>query len=385
MTRITKTLNPLPFDHLEPHRFEDMVRQLVYDFREWRTLEATGRSGSDDGFDARGWEVVTNWVINETQEDNHEDADEPMREEDRVWLIQCKRERTIGPAKIEKYLKEIESEKNQLHGIIFAAACDFSKATRDKFRAMCRAYSFKEAYLWGKGELEDLLFQPKNDNLLFAYFGISLIIRRRSQKTQLNAILSMKRKAVRCFGEVRSQLNPVPVLLRDPEEKRYPFAQSIEDFDVFPRWRIYKIHSFAPNGLYFSLACHPAFFDEDTMHFDYVGDVNTATVHRDPWHEVEDTADDFNRKRNVLGYHNAIPENNRAWLYLLGLIEFENIVAIDEIGDVFTEYPHIYVHFRKSEHPPFSEIIGQIRMDRNYSRSMFILYFCKFALTRPCV
>jgi hypothetical protein len=50
-------IQPLPFTHLEPKRFEDLVRQLVYDFRPWRRLEATGRSGSDDGFDARALDV----------------------------------------------------------------------------------------------------------------------------------------------------------------------------------------------------------------------------------------------------------------------------------------------------------------------------------------
>ena len=45
----TRTYNPLPFTELEPKRFEDLVRQLVYDFRPWRRLEATGRSGSSTG------------------------------------------------------------------------------------------------------------------------------------------------------------------------------------------------------------------------------------------------------------------------------------------------------------------------------------------------
>lgn len=43
----TRTLNPLPFQDLEPHRFEDLVRQLAYDLRRWKSLEATGRGGSD--------------------------------------------------------------------------------------------------------------------------------------------------------------------------------------------------------------------------------------------------------------------------------------------------------------------------------------------------
>ena len=47
MSKTTKTLNPLHFEDLEPHRFEDLVRQLAYDFRNWRSLEPTGfRPGS---------------------------------------------------------------------------------------------------------------------------------------------------------------------------------------------------------------------------------------------------------------------------------------------------------------------------------------------------
>lgn len=58
MAKASKTLNPLHFEDLEPHRFEDLVRQLAYDFKNWRSLEPTGRLGADDGYDARGFEIV---------------------------------------------------------------------------------------------------------------------------------------------------------------------------------------------------------------------------------------------------------------------------------------------------------------------------------------
>lgn len=57
--RPTRTQARLHFEDLEPRRFEDLVRQLVFDFRPWRSLEAVGEAGSDDGLDARGYEVVT--------------------------------------------------------------------------------------------------------------------------------------------------------------------------------------------------------------------------------------------------------------------------------------------------------------------------------------
>jgi hypothetical protein len=137
----TRTYNPLPFTDLEPKRFEDLVRQLVYDFRPWRRLEATGRSGSDDGFDARALEIVEAPDA-ATPVDRDEPEDETATTDgaaDRLWLIQCKRERTINPAKLKSHLGQINlSPEEKLHGIIFAAACDFSMASRDAFYAWCR-------------------------------------------------------------------------------------------------------------------------------------------------------------------------------------------------------------------------------------------------------
>ncbi len=50
---VTKTLRALHFEDLEPHRFEELVRELVYDFKEWQSIEATGRCGDQsDGSEA---------------------------------------------------------------------------------------------------------------------------------------------------------------------------------------------------------------------------------------------------------------------------------------------------------------------------------------------
>lgn len=53
-----RTISQLHFEDLEPHRFEDLVRQLAYGFRDWVALEPLGRSGSDEGIDIRGIERV---------------------------------------------------------------------------------------------------------------------------------------------------------------------------------------------------------------------------------------------------------------------------------------------------------------------------------------
>jgi hypothetical protein len=43
-----RTIGQLHFEDLEPHRFEDLVRQLVYGFRDWVALEPLGRTGADE-------------------------------------------------------------------------------------------------------------------------------------------------------------------------------------------------------------------------------------------------------------------------------------------------------------------------------------------------
>src|SRR5690348_7783726 len=92
-TRVTKTINPLPFEALEPHRFEDLVRRLLYPFRDWSSIEPTGRAGSDDGYDARAWERGA--VITNTDEDGEVGS---RSVEGNRWQIQAKREKTIPPS-----------------------------------------------------------------------------------------------------------------------------------------------------------------------------------------------------------------------------------------------------------------------------------------------
>lgn len=150
------------------------MRQLSYDFRDWLRLEGTGRAGSDDGYDVRGLEASSAAARDGEEEDADQDAS-PLSGE-RVWLIQCKREKAIAAKKIAIYmdaLKPAVVQEEGVYGIIFAAACDFSKTTRDAFYTKARELGLSEAHVWGKAEIEDMLFQSRNDHLLFAYTGIS--------------------------------------------------------------------------------------------------------------------------------------------------------------------------------------------------------------------
>ncbi|MHC2575990.1 hypothetical protein ACVI1J_002296 [Bradyrhizobium diazoefficiens] len=338
----TRTYNPLPFTDLEPKRFEDLVRQLVYDFRPWRRLEATGRSGSDDGFDARALEIVeAPDATAAVDQDEPEDETPTDGAADRLWLIQCKRERTITPAKLKGYLAEISlAADEKLHGIIFAAACDFSKASRDAFYAWCRGQGISEAVIWGKGELEDQLYQPKNDNLLFAYFGISLTIRRRSQVTQIRAEIATKRKLMKTVGKSSTE-----ILLRDPTDIEYP---ETPEGKLSDKWRVYNPERLTHRGLEVSVRWFHAYFEPETGAWD-AGDAVEARHLNSRWNIPDPKKERLNEIAGATWQ--GLPDENKAWVMVTGIIPFANIIAIDDMGDEIVGGAHIYVPFVPNKGP----------------------------------
>jgi hypothetical protein len=350
--RVTKTINPLHFEDLEPHRFEDLVRQLIYDFREWQSLEATGRSGSDDGFDVRGLEG--NMVLEESSQEDEENLTSNV--EQRIWLIQCKRCKKIGPKDIERYIDEIRADE-KIHGVIFAVACDFSKKARDVFFAKLREKGMSEGFLWGKAELEDMLFQPKNDYLLFAYFGVSLTIKNRSAKSSLNSILTIKRKLIRLFGDLQSPQRKT-VLLRDVNDHRYPYIDEVKDFENNPPWLMRIFTDYYYEGIVILDREFYAYTNNDKEEWDYYEKfMSRGGFNRDdPWENRNKKQD--REKSNLIHdyWYYRIPEANRAWVRVYEFIPFNRIIVIDEMGDEYTNgygqvCPHLYVNFHPKNGP----------------------------------
>jgi hypothetical protein len=342
-SQVTRTYNPLPFTALEPKRFEDLIRQLAYDFRQWRMLEATGRSGSDDGYDARGFEIVDG---SSDEPEEPIDSEEPSPSAaDRQWLIQCKREKTISPAKLRAYLNEI-ADPGALYGVIFAAACDFSKRARDDAFAWARRHGIAELHIWGRAEVEDQLFQPKNDHLLFAYFGISLQIRKRSVRTALRAKLTMKRKVMRHLGEGWND-NKL-ILLRDPSDENYPYIEPDDD----PKARNWHVVSFVGNHLdciKLKWGSFYAYLSLDGKHWDYANAYNDrglAAV-RDPWIFEEESERLYELRTQITEFlQDKISEPERARFEVECLVKYDDIIEIDERGDNQANFPHVFVNLK---------------------------------------
>lgn len=336
MSKASKTLNPLHFEDLEPHRFEDLTRQLVYDLKDWSALEATGRSGGDDGYDVRGIERILSEPV---------DDDEEAVVSEKIWLIQCKREKTITPKKIEKYIGDCLSDKKEsVSGVIFVAPCNLSKKTRDAFYGKMREYDIEDCILWGNGELEDQLFQPRNDHLLFAYFNVSLKVHRRSRKTQLRSKLAMKRKALKSLGSGET------VLIRDPEADAYPYSGEIKDFEKNRQWLVYRVSEHYYDGIKILTGRFFAYLDENGKNFDFAHICNDAFEREDVWRKNTDC----DLRSEIWKLWDEIPEASKGWLTVESLIPYESILAIDEDGDEYVQGPHIYVPFSR-ENGPFED------------------------------
>ena len=367
----TRTIGPLHFEDLEPKRFEDLVRQLAYEFKPWRRLEATGRSGADNGFDARGYEIVaeeSRHSASSEEDDAVEDRstlDEGI--DDRLWLIQCKRERSIGPKALVRYLDDtVLGPEEKLHGLVFTAACDFSKRARDDFSKKCRDMELEEWHLWGKAELEDRLFRPENDHLLFAYFGVSLTIRRRSQRSDLRARLVMKRKANRILKDK----SRVSLLLRSPDARDYPYTGDLADFKKNPLWMVWPYWGMSHEGLKFCVQHYFAYLSDDGKSWDAAMAVNEArgSRHDDPWLGEDRLGE---KRQTIFEFWNGIPEVNQAWLEVVATVAFEDILDIDDLGDEYVRSPHVYVPFAPGRRGPLKGFIAEVRAIGQWSGRSF--------------
>jgi len=373
----TRTLNPLPFQDLDPHRFEDLVRNLIYDFRKWQTIEATGRGGSDEGFDVRAWEG-TSEISNVDEENGQYEQVGAHPMEGNLWKIQCKRERHLGPAKVKRIINDGVDNNDPPYGYILVAPTTFSKRSYDLFRNELRAKGVMEFYLWGKAELEDMLFLPKNDNILFAFFGISLVTRKRVRTSEIRFSINNKNKLLRILadGDARRNLHQ-PILVRDFKDVHYPWKEKYKDFDQTPRWREYRAVAFDSLGLVMEVARRFAFVDRKTKEWDFVEGLNLLDQHGDSFHDTNLDSNQSEKLEKTRLFCRYLRRSNRAQLIVRGVIFFEDMLIVDEKGDPAYPIPQIFVDFKGKSGPfrfflPTLEVGNErVMLDDIYKRIKF--------------
>jgi hypothetical protein len=348
---ITRTYGQIHFEDLDPKRFEDLIRQLIYDFKDWQTIEATGRGGTDDGFDIRAFE--------KSYRDESDILDESETEEVRPmdgnqWMIQCKREQSLGPIRIRSIINENIDPENPPYGYILAVSANISKRTYDAFREELQRLSVMEFYLWGKATLEDMLYQPKNDRILFTFFGISLTTRRRSRATEVRAITTNKNKIVSIVGT--GSLYKA-VLLRDLKDENYPYPSLYPDFDLNPRWGSYTAFENHPRGLLFHVHEYYAFVDINLKEYDYCTFIDIVD-RQDEDHDGHEAR--WKKRMAMMSNWELLPIINQAYYLEDAIVKYKDMVVIDAKGDTLHEKPHIFIDYIKGT--PFSGWSKYIRI-----------------------
>lgn len=334
---ITRTINPVHFEDLEPHRFEDLVRQLMYDFKEWKSIEAIGRSGSDDGIDILAIESIIN--------DTSINEDEELRHEDRLWIIQCKREKAITPKRIEQIVNhDLGSKEDLPFGYILVGSTNFSKTARDVFKTTLNLLGINEFFIFGKSELEDLLFLPKYDHLLFAYFGISIQKRKRSLKSELSTRLTTKRKLYKSLGDTQT-VELKTVLVRSAFDIDYPNLKG--DFKNL-KWRFYYCFCYEPvDHICLITNRKYAYADWETGEWDIINDSDLSFPCNPELLDLPKVYyDELNDKNfNASPLWDNIDENFRGFYYEIRPIHFDRILLVDDLGDNYHEGPHLIVDY----------------------------------------
>lgn len=352
--KITTTYGPIHFEDLDPHRFEDLVRELIYDFKEWQSIEATGRSGGDEGFDIRAYEKVEN--ILETENEDNETIVEIHPMDGNLWMIQGKREKKVTPKEIKKILSDIDDKKPP-YGYILAVSANFSKKSYDLFRDELRKKGVMEFYLWGKAELEDMLHMPKNDRILFTFFGISLVSKRRSRTTEIRSAVSIKNKIFRVVGDGH-QFNQ-SVLIRDLKDTRYPYEGEYGDFETKPRWKEYTAFSHHPLGLWCHVSEYFAYIDIEKKEWDFTEEANLLFCQIEDDDERKQRAKKRELAESVWDF---LPRTHQARFAVDCLVKYQDIETVDEKGDIMYDFPHLYVDF-VTEKGPFAGCRNVIKID----------------------
>jgi hypothetical protein len=340
---VTRTYGPIHFEDLDPHRFEDLIRELIYDYKEWQIIEATGRGGGDDGFDIRAYEKIEIPLADDEDEMESSKKIHPM--DGNMWMIQGKRETSIGPKDIKEILEDVDSE-NPPYGYILAASANFSKKAYDAFREELRKKGVMEFYLWGKAELEDMLHLPKNDRILFTFFGYSLVSKRKSRATEIRSSVGIKNKLFKTLGS-HGNIHE-SVLIRDINDTHYPFSGEYPNFDKSPRWKEFIAFSHHPLGLWCHNHKYFAYVDTEKKEWDLTRECDL--IHRKVEYE-EDRIANTGKQKLVQGVWKFFPKSKQGYFNIDCLIKYENISLVDDKGDTLHEFPHIYAGFRGDNGP----------------------------------
>lgn len=308
----TKTTNRLHFTDLEPLRFEDLCLNIIQRQKDWKDIRHYGRSGNDAGIDILG-----------------------IDRKDKTWYFQCKRYKSITKNELESIVdKIIKSTKSTPNYVVLFVACDVSKNHYEHFENKCKVSGINNSVIWTASKLEAELYKKHHD-ILFTYFGISILKERNNNASKLRHSLSMKKRIEKLFirkdldidtitnliaYEPRCRFNVGEMIIRNLDRDIYP--EFDDDKDGISDWFKVELYDLVHNGVEMYLHQSKLIIDEN-----------------DYWDILENENDERANKYVVLRVNTV------------GRIHYSNIVELDFDGDEYYPYPHLFCRFDIDEMP----------------------------------
>ena len=261
-------------------------------------------------------------------------------------MIQCKREKELGPTRVRKIIEDAVDSKNPPYGYILAAPANFSKKAYDEFRTTLVNRGVQEFHLFGRAELEDMLYMPKNDRILFAFFGVSLSSKKRTRVSDIRTTVNNKNKLYSVLEAADDGLASAHVLIRDINDKHYPDETKYPDFDEKPRWKEYIASQFYAEGVRFNSREYFGYINHETKEWDYCPAVDLLyreSDHQNVEREEREKTNSLREKAQSFWEH--LPRSLQGKYVVDGFVSYANFSFIDKRGDPAYKFPHLYIDF----------------------------------------
>ncbi|BDC46037.1 restriction endonuclease [Paraburkholderia terrae] len=304
MTRPTRTINKLHFEDLSAGRFEDLSLALVYRLRRWQDIHHDGRTGADDGVDIRAIEAASDNSL-------------------RVWFVQCKRYGTFTAADAKAAVRAAVGKTAVPPDVmLLIVGCDVTLATRTAYEQAAADAGIQMAILWTASKLEAMLYADHPD-LLFSYFGVSLVRQERKREDDLRRTLAMKRKMARVFPH---DYKP-KVVIHSIDDEHYPEVDVAGNGRISSWFRVeFAGHYHAGIEVYLNIE-HIIVDRIDGAWAEVGFGANGLDIDIQPEEAFANTRYDVVK------------------VFTIGRIPFKNIFEIDEDGDEYYREPHLYCRF----------------------------------------
>lgn len=314
---VTRTINQLHFEDIDPIRFEELILSMIYRMRRWDKLDHFGKKGSDDGIDIRAVEQLENGKNN-------------------TYYFQCKRYQKITNAVLKKIVDDYLVKNSSIPQFyVLVVSCAVSKKQSDYFEKYCEEKGFNTVSIWTSSIIEAKLYAEYQD-LLFAYFGINLTSERKTLTQSIRRNIALKKRMKSDFlkksgcrdrNEINERLHKPwtkfehsEVLVRSIYDKAYPGENTLLNNDFTGYFKA-EVYDFYHNGL--MVRAYP-----------YAKDV----------------------RYKLMEYDSEEFEIVDLRVEVFGCIPFENIIEYDIDGDEYYVYPHLFCDFVNVS-DPFEKIV----------------------------